>query len=61
MIKPMSDARRRSRLIKQGKIKSVKMEDGKELYIPTEKDVEKYINDKINKKEWDVIVKEENL
>jgi len=44
----MSDARRRSRLIKQGKLKSINIGEGRELILPTEKDVEQYINEKSN-------------
>jgi hypothetical protein len=49
MGRPMSDARRRSRLIKQGKLKSINMGDGRELKIPTEREVEEYIIEKTNK------------
>jgi hypothetical protein len=65
MGRPMSEARRMRRLVKQNKVKTVNFGEDRELTIPTEREVEQYITTKItelkNKESWDVAVKEENL
>jgi hypothetical protein len=47
MGKPMSEARRYRRLLKKKNVKTINMGEDRELKIPTERDVEKYITEKM--------------